>query len=163
MMSDANAAVVGGLAGGFVGGFLGLLGVWTEGFFSRRRQEAERQNQKLLAIFGAGQTLMNQLVAYQKSMISREQIAKESAKTCDELFRALLGSKLDRSEKIRILKAVNGKWEEPSSVEELRKIGNELLEQIDAEYAAAGRALLSELGVRAEDLVPTVITGNSKK
>ena len=61
MLSDAVAAIVGGV----IGGLLGLAGVWLGYYLSRRGSEKDRRAEKLLTLYREMEMLGNLLIAVQ--------------------------------------------------------------------------------------------------
>jgi hypothetical protein len=69
----------------------------------------------------------------------------------------LIRSGLSREEKKRVLRAINGKWEDPNSVATLQALADELLKKVDPTYAQAAKELLDEAGVKVEDIDPVIL------
>jgi hypothetical protein len=153
MTPDAAATILAAT----VGGVFGLLGVAIGFFLGRIAAESDRHKEALFAIYVNIETLKNLLIAFQKRMIDKVVLHPRWAAATEKVLGALLGSGLNRKEKKQILHAINGKWEEPKSVTVLSALGEELLKQIDPEYAEAAKELLQELGVKPEDIDPTIV------
>jgi hypothetical protein len=154
MISDTDAAIVGAVIAGVIGSVSGLGGVWLGFYLSRRGSEADRRAEKLLAVYTETEFLANLLVAFQKQKIGASEFYRKWATTTEKMMRSLIGSGLDRK---RILKAINGKWDDPKSVTELKALADDLLEKVDPDYARAARELCVELGVKPEDIEPIIL------
>ena len=150
MLSDADAAIVGGV----IGGVLGLAGVCVGYYLSRRGSEKDRRTEKLLTLYREMEALGNLLIAVQKQMIDKAQFYRKWNATTENIMGALIGSDVDRK---RVLKAINAKWDDPKGATELKALADELLEKLDPEYARAGRDLCKELGIKPEEIDPIII------
>jgi hypothetical protein len=100
------------------------------------------------------EVLGNLLMAVQKQMIDKPTFYRKWNATTENIMGALIGSDVDRK---RVLKAINVKWEDPKGVIEVKALADELLEELDPEYARAGRELCKELGIKPEDVQPVII------
>ena len=56
-------------------------------------------------------------------------------RTTEKVLLVLIRSGLSREEKKRVLRAINGKWEDPNSVATLQTLADELLKKVDPTYA----------------------------
>jgi len=74
---------------------------------------------------------------------------------------ALIRSGLNKDEKKMVLRAINGKWENPESVKTLQQLAGDLLEKLDPEFAAAARETMSEFGIKPEDIEPVILVRKS--
>ena len=156
MLSDADAAVVGAL----IGSVSGLAGLWLGYYLSRSATEADRRTEKLLTLYRETEHLWNLLAAVQKQKMDRTQFYRQWVLTTENIMGALFNSGLDQK---RILKAINGKWDDPKSVMTLQALADELHEKLDPDNARAGREMLSELGVSPEDIEPIVLPADSRQ
>ncbi len=150
MLSDATAAIVGGV----IGGVLGLAGVWLGYYLGRRGCEKDRRTEKLLTLYREIEVLWNLLIAFQKRLIEKTEFHRKWVATTENIIGALIGSGVDRK---RVLKAINAKWDDPKGATETKALANELLEKLDPEYARAGRELCKELGIKPEDIDPIIM------
>ena len=150
MLSDAAAAIVGGV----IGGVLGLAGVCVGYYLSRRGSEKDRRTEKLLTLYREMEVLWNLLIAFQKRMIEKTDFHRKWVAITENIIGALIGSDVDRK---RVLKAINAKWDDPKGATELKALADELLEKLDSEYARASRELCKELGIKPEDIEPIII------
>jgi hypothetical protein len=161
-MSEAEATIVGAIIGATIGGMFGLLGVWVGYFFSKRASEGDRQAELQYTIYQKVERLKNLLMAFQKKMISQEEIHEKSARTSEEVLVAIIRSGLSKGEKKKILHALNGKWENPESIKKLEQLADDLLHKLDPEFAAAANELLKELGIKPEDVDPIIFTRSAE-
>ena len=107
--------------------------------------------------------IKNLLIAFQKKMISQEEIHDKSARASEEVLVAIIRSGLSKDEKKKVLHAINGKWENPESVKNLQQLADDLLKKLDPEFAAAANELLKELGLKPEDIDPIILVRDTTK
>lgn len=100
-------------------------------------------------------------MAFQKKMISREEIHEKSARASEEILVALIRSGLSKDEKKKVLHAINCKWEKPESTKKLQQLADDLLKKLDPEFADAANELLNELGAKPEDIDPIILVSKS--
>jgi hypothetical protein len=152
-MSDAAAALLACL----VGGIFGLLGVWMGFALSRIATEKDREKEALFKIYYNVEVTKNLLIAFRKQMIGATELHPKWNDATENILVALMRTGLNSKEKKRILLAINGKWEDSKSVTELNALGSELLTKLDPAYAQAASELLEGMGVKPEDVNPTIV------
>jgi hypothetical protein len=162
-MSDTTATILSAVIGGLLAGAFVLLGVWVGYYFSRRASEGDRHADLQYTIYKKVEELKNLLTAFQKEMITREEIHEKSARASEEILVALIRSGLSKDEKKKVLHAINGKWENPESVKTLQQLADDLLKKLDPEFAVAASELLNELGVKPEDVDPIILIRKSDR
>jgi len=160
-MSEVTATILGAIIGALIGGVFALAGVWAGYYFSKRASEGDRHAELQYTIYQKVESLKNLLTAFQKDMITREEIHEKSARASEEILVALIRSGLSKGEKKKVLHAINGKWENPESTKKLQQLADDLLKKLDPEFADAAGELLNELGVKPEDIDPVVLVSKS--
>ncbi len=153
-MSEVTATIIAAL----IGGVFALVGVWIGYYFSKRASEGDRHSELQYKIYQKVESLKNLLIAFQKEMITREEIHEKSARASEEVLVAIIRSGLSKDEKKKVLHAINGKWENPESVKNLQRVADDLLKKLDPEFADAANELLNELGMKPEDIDPIILT-----
>lgn len=148
-MSDAAATIIGAL--------IGLAGVAIGYYFSRRASEGDRKTELQYKIYQNVERLKNLLMAFKKKMISQEVLHDKWTRTTEEVLVALIRSGLPKNEKKRVLRAINGRWENPETTRKLQQLADDLLAKLDRDYAEAAKELLNELGKKPEDIDPVII------
>ena len=154
MFSDADATIVAGLIGGVVGGAFTLGGAWVGYYLSRRSSEKDVRTEKLLTLYRELEFLRSLLTTFQKQMIDKVVFYRKWATTTENIMGALIGLDVDRK---RVLKTINGKWDDPKSLTDVKGLTDDLLEKLDPEYARAGREMCTELGITPEDIDPIIL------
>ncbi len=160
-MSETTATILSALIGGLLGGVFVLLGVWIGYYLSKRTSEGDRHAELQYTIYRKVEELKNLLTAFQREMISREEIHEKSARASEEILVALIRSGLSKDEKKTVLHAINGKWENPESIKKLQQLADDLPKKLDPEFAVAASELLNELGVKPGDIDPIILTSKS--
>jgi hypothetical protein len=154
MISEAAAAT---LEGALVGGAFALLCMWMGFFLSRLASESDRRKEALFTIYHCIEKLKNLLIAFQKQMIDQGTLYPKWERTTEDVLVVIIRSGLSREEKKRVLRAINGKWEDPNSVTTLQSLADELLKKIDPTYAQAAKELLDEAGIKVQDIDPVIV------
>jgi hypothetical protein len=152
-MPDAAATLLSCLAAGI----FALLCVYIGFVLSRLATEGDRRKEALFTIYQNVETLKNLLVAIQKRMIDVDILHPKWTRATENVLLVLIRSGLKSKEIKRVLVAINGKWEDPKSVIALTELGEELLKKLDREYAQAAKEFLDDLGVKPEDINPTIL------
>jgi len=137
--------------------------VWVGYYFSKRASKGDRHTELQYTMYRKVESIKNLLIAFQKKMISQKEIHDQSAGASEEILVALIGSGLSKDEKKKVLRAINGKWENPESVKKLQQVADDLLKKSDPEFAAAASELLNELGIKAKDIDPIILVSKSLK
>jgi len=156
-MSEVTATIIAAL----IGGVFALVGVWVGYYFSKRASEGDRHAALQYTIYQKIEHLKNLAIAFQKNLISQKEIHDKSARTSEDVLNALIRSGLSKDEKKKVLHAINGKWENPESVKNLQQLADDLLKKLDPEFDDAARELLTELGIKAEDIDPIILVSKS--
>lgn len=156
MLSDADASIGGAL----IAGLFGLAGVWVGFYLARRASDKDRRAEKLLTTYIETEHLGNVLRAFQTHKLTPPAFARRWYETTEKIIGALIGSGLDKK---RVLKAINGKWNDPQAVAVLRKLADDLLQLVDPDYAQASSDMLRELGITRDEIEPTVISSGWQK
>lgn len=162
-MSEVTATILGAIIGAVVGGVFGLLGVWVGFYFSKRASEGDRHAELQYTIYQQVESIKNLLIAFQKKMISEQEIHDKSARASEEVLVAIIRSGLSKDEKKKVLHAINGKWENPESVKNLQQLADDLLNKLDPEFATAANELLKELGQKPQDINPIILVRDTTK
>jgi hypothetical protein len=137
--------------------------VWVGYYFSKRASEGDRQTQLQYAIYKQVEAAKTLLMAFKKRMINQEVLHEKWTRATEEILVALIRSGLSKEEKKHVLRAINGRWENPETVSRLQQLADELLEKLDPEFAAASKELLNEFGVKPEDIDPIILTSKSSR
>jgi hypothetical protein len=150
-VSNACAALLGAL----IGGVFALLGAWLGVYLLRRGTEADRRTEKQFTLYVELESLATLLVAYQKKMIDIRVFHPKWVRSTERAIGTLLNSGIDRT---WVLEAINGKWEKPESVTEIRKVADEIVKKIDPEYSRALAELEQKTGLKREDIDPIILS-----
>lgn len=152
-MSDAAAA----LSGAVIGGVFVLAGVWFGAYLNRKASDSQRQKEKVFALHRHVEQLRNIIMAFQQKKIDDKQFYRRWTYATEETMGALFGSRLSKEIQKRVLRAINGKWDDPKTVKDLGDLSDDILEAADPAYAAASRELLRELGVKKDEIEPIIL------
>jgi hypothetical protein len=152
MISEVTATIISAL----IGGVFGLVGVWVGFYFSKRASEGDHHAELQYTIYKKIEIIKNLLMAFNKKMISQELLHERWNRVTEEVLIAVIRSGLSKDEKKRVLRAINGKWENPESIKTLQQLADDLLKKLDPEFADAASEILDEFGIKPEDINPVV-------
>lgn len=162
-MSETTATILSAIIAAILGGAFALVGVWVGYYLGRRASEGDRHTELQFTIYTKAEGLKNLLLAFKKKMITRETLHEKWTRTTEEVLTALIRSGLSKAEKKKVLHAINGRWENPESIEKLQRLADDLLKKLDSDFAEAANELLNELGVKPEDIDPVILTSKATR
>jgi hypothetical protein len=155
IMSDALAAIIAAL--------IGLVGVAVGYYFSRRASENDRKTELQYTIYKKLEETRTLVSAFQKRMISQQELHEKWNRTTEDVLIALVRSGLSKAQQKQVLHAINGKWEDPQTIKQLEQVADSLLEKLDPKFTQASKELLEELGQKREDIDPVILPAKPSK